>query len=114
MGPRIVSDMSIASRGNILGEAFDGLGRWSVAVPPFLIIGFLAALFFLTGAGQERLQRASELLQKSALREHVIDDLQIAVSPTVTTQRSFLLTGDQKYLKSYGKYSEDVEPGLEH
>ena len=23
------------------------------------------------------------------------------------------MTGNQKYLKSYGKYSEDVEPGLE-
>ena len=40
------------SRVNILGEALDGLGRWYVAVPPFLIISFLAALFFLTGAGQ--------------------------------------------------------------
>jgi signal transduction histidine kinase len=105
--------MSMASRVNILGEALDGLGRWYVAVPPFLIIGFLAALFFLTGAGQERLQEASERLQRSALREHAIDDLQIAVTRAVTTQRSFLLTGDQNYLKSYGKYSEDVEPGLE-
>src|ERR1700691_373438 len=101
------------SRVNILGEALDGLGRWYVAVPPFLIIGFLAALFFLTGAGQERLQEASERLQRSALREHAIDDLQITVSRAVTTQRSFLLTGDQRYLKSYGKYAGDVEPGLE-
>src|SRR5580692_6482627 len=113
MRPRIVSDMSIASRVNILGEALDGLGRWYVAVPPFLIIGFLAALFFLTGAGQERLQRASELLQKSALREHVIDDLQIGVSRAVAAQRGFLLTGDQRYLKTYAGYAEDVGPRLE-
>jgi signal transduction histidine kinase len=105
--------MSMASRVNILGEALDGLGRWYVAVPPFLIIGFLAALFFLTGAGQERLQEASERLQRSALRQHVIDDLQIAVSRSVASQRSFLLTGDQRFLRSYGKYSEEVEPGLE-
>jgi len=98
---------------NILGEALDGLGRWYVAVPPFLIIGFLAALFFLTGAGQERLQEAGERLQKSALREHVIDELQISVTRAVTTQRSFLLTGDQKYLKGYDSNVADVEPRLE-
>jgi signal transduction histidine kinase len=105
--------MSIASRINILGEALDGLGRWYVALPPFLIIGFLAALFFLTGAGQERLQEASERLQKSALRQHAIDDLQMSVSRSVATQRAFLLTGDQKFLKSYEKVVADVEPRLE-
>src|ERR1700730_7011669 len=98
---------------NILGEALDGLGRWSAPVPPFLIIGFLAALFFLTGAGQERLQEASERLQKSALREHLIDQLQIGVSRSVAAQRSFLLTGDQKFLKNYDAYIADVEPRLE-
>ena len=98
---------------NILGEALDGLGRWYVAVPPFLIIGFLAALFFLTGAGQERLQAASERLQRSALREHLIDQLHIGVSRSVTAQRTFLLTGDQKFLKNYDAYVADVEPRLE-
>lgn len=98
---------------NILGEALDGLGRWYVAVPPFLIIGFLAALFFLTGAGQARLQEASERLQKAALREHVIDDLQIGVTRAVASQRGFLLTGDQKFFNSYGKTVADVEPQLE-
>src|SRR5260370_21487678 len=101
------------NRVNILGEALDGLGRWYVAVPPFLIIGFLAALFFLTGAGQERLQEASERLQKSALREHLIDQLQIGVSRSVTAQRTFLLTGDQKFLKNDDAYVADVEPRLE-
>jgi signal transduction histidine kinase len=98
---------------NILGEALDGLGRWYVAVPPFLIIGFLAALFFLTGAGQERLQEAGERLQKSALREHVIDELQISVARAIATQRGFLLTGDQKYSKGYDRNVADVEPRLE-
>jgi signal transduction histidine kinase len=100
-------------RVKILGEALDGLGRWYVAVPPFLIISFLAALFFLTGAGQERLQEASERLQKSALREHLIDQLQIGVSRSVAAQRGFLLAGDQKYLKSYDRSVADVEPRLE-
>src|SRR5580704_9929606 len=101
------------SRVNILGEALEGLGRWYVAVPPFLIIGFLAALFFLTGAGQARLQEASERLQRSALREHFIDQLQIGVSRSVAAQRTFLLTGDQKLLKNYDAYVADVEPRLE-
>jgi signal transduction histidine kinase len=100
-------------RVNILDEALDGLGRWYVAVPPVLIIGFLAALFFLTGAGQERLQAASEQLQKSALREHCIDQLQIGVTRSVAAQRTFLLTGDQKFLKNYETYVADVEPRLE-
>jgi len=47
------------NRVNILGEALDGLGRWYVAVPPFLIVGFLVALFFLVGASQTRLPRAN-------------------------------------------------------
>jgi signal transduction histidine kinase len=101
------------NRVNILGEALDGLGRWYVAVPPFLIIGFLAALFFLTSAGQGRLQEAGGRLQKSALREHVIDELQIGVSRAVATQRGYLLTGDQKFFKTYDTYAADVEPRLE-
>jgi signal transduction histidine kinase len=100
-------------RVNILDEALEGLGRWYVAVPPFLIIGFLAALFFLTGAGQERLQEVSEQLQKSALREHYIDQLQIGVARSVAAQRGFLLTGDQKFLKNYDMYVADVEPRLQ-
>ena len=68
------------SRVNILGEALDGLGRWYVAVPPFLIIGFLAALFFLTGAGQARLQEASERLRDSTTRELAIEGLAAAVA----------------------------------
>ncbi len=105
--------MGIANRADILGEALDGLGRWYVAVPPFLIIGFLAALFFLTGAGQARLQEAGDRLQTSALREHAIDELQIGVSRAVSTQRGFLLTGEQKYLRAYAKYIAEVEPRLE-
>src|SRR5580700_11314198 len=97
-------------RVNILGEALDGLGRWYVAVPPFLIVGFLAALFFLTGAGQERLQEASERLQKSATREHVIEQLQNSLSRSVGALRSFLLTSDQKYLAGYNRAMAEVEP----
>jgi signal transduction histidine kinase len=102
------------SRVNILGEALDGLGRWYVAVPPFLIIGFLAALFFLTGAGQERLQEASARLQRSALRTQAIDELQNTVVRSIASQRGFLLTGDPHYLGIYSRHVADVEPQLEN
>ncbi len=102
------------TRANILGEALDGLGRWYVAVPPFLIIGFLAVLFFLTGAGQERLQQASGQLQNTALRELALDELQTAIARSVAIQRSYLLTGEQKYLKSYEKVVAEIEPRLEN
>jgi signal transduction histidine kinase len=102
------------SRVNILGEALDGLGRWYVAVPPFMIVTFLAALFFLTGAGQERLQEAGERLQKSATREQVIDQLQNSLARSVGSLRSFLLTSDQKYLGVYEKTVANVVPRLEN
>src|ERR1700733_9421026 len=105
--------MSMASRVNILGEALDGLGRWYMAVPPFLIIGFLAALFFLTGAGQERLQEASGRLQLSANRVHAIDELQTSLARAVAVQRVYLLTAEPRYLKSYDQIVAGVEPGLE-
>ena len=98
---------------NIFGDALDGLGRWYVAVPPVLIMGFLAALFFLTGAGQQRLQNASDRLQKSAAREHVIDQLQNCISRSVGAERSYLLTGDQRYLDAYYKATGEVEPRLQ-
>src|SRR3984957_9468154 len=100
-------------RVNILGEALDGLGRWYVAVPPFLIITFLAALFFLTGTGQERLQQASERLQRSATREQAIDQLQNSLTRSVGSLRSFLLTGDHKYHSAYDTSVATVVPWLE-
>ena len=100
-------------RVDILGEALEGLGRWYVAVPPFLIIGFLAALFFLTGAGQQRLQQASGRLQQTADRQLAIDELQSSIARSVGSQRGYLLTGDEKFLKNYDRYVADVEPRLE-
>jgi signal transduction histidine kinase len=98
---------------NFLSEALDGLGRWYVAIPPFLIISFLAALFFVTGEGQQRLQEAGERLQKSAAREHGIDELQSSLARSVAAQRTFLLTEEPRYLESYNLAVEGVEPRLE-
>jgi signal transduction histidine kinase len=101
------------NRVNLLNEALDGLGRWYVAVPPFLIVCFLAALFFVMGEGQERLQEAGERLQRSAAREHGVDVLQGSLARTVASQRGFLLTGDKRYLESYNRVTAEIEPRLE-
>ena len=101
-------------RVNFLNDALDGLGRWYVAIPPFLIISFLAALFFVTGEGQARLREAGERLQKSAAREHSIDELQNALSRSVAAQRAFLLTGDSRYIQAYDRVVAEVEPSLEN
>lgn len=101
------------TRVKILSAALEGLGRWYVAVPPFVIVAFVAALFFVTGAGQTRLQEASERLQQSAAREHAIDQLQDSISRTVGSQRSFLLTNDKYFQERYTTSRALIEPRLE-
>ena len=101
------------NRVNILGEALDGLGRWYVAVPPFLIVGFLVALFFLVGASQSRLQHGSERLQVSAARERAIDDLEGVINKAQSGLRGYLLTDDKTYLQPYTEALADIEPRLE-
>ncbi len=100
-------------RVKILGEALDGLGRWYVAVPPFLIIGFLVALFFLTGTGQTRLQEAGARLQNSAARQLAVEEVHSSIARAVAAQRAFLLTGDQKFAVQYDKIAASVAPRLE-
>jgi CHASE3 domain sensor protein len=96
-----------------LSDALDGLGRWYVAIPPFLIISFLAALFFVTGEGQARLREAGDRLEKSAAREHSIDELQTSLAGCVAAEDAFLLTGDQRYIKTYHRVLAEIEPRLD-
>ena len=98
---------------NLFSEALDELGRWYLAIPPFLIVSFLAALLLATGEGQARLQEAGNRLQKSAAREQTIDDLQNSLARSVAAERGFQLTGDQKYIQSYRQAVAEVEPRLE-
>jgi signal transduction histidine kinase len=98
---------------NILGEALDGLGRWYVAVPPFLIVFFLTALFFLTGAGQSRLQEASERLQMSTERGRAIGEVEGALYKAQSGQRGYLLTGDPQYLAPYKEALAEIDARLE-
>jgi signal transduction histidine kinase len=69
-------------------------------------------MFFVTGAGQARLQEAGERLQRTAAREHSIDQLQESLSRTVGAQRSYLLTSDPQYLDRYQKNLAQFEPRL--
>ena len=64
---------------------------------PFLIVGFLAALF-LTGAGQRQLQGGGRL-QESAVRELTIDERNRR-SPDQSAPARFLLTGIEKFLRT--------------
>jgi len=98
---------------NVFSSALDGLGRWYVAIPPILIVMFLAALMLVTGAGQTRLREAGERLEDSSARQLRIDELERALIQSVNAQRSFLLTGDNGYLNRYEKYRADIEPRLE-
>jgi signal transduction histidine kinase len=83
-------------------------------MPPFIIVLFLLGLFFITGAGQERLREAGDRLQHSAAREHSIDELQVSVSRAVASLRGYLLTGDNQYLARYDTARGEIEPRLEN
>jgi signal transduction histidine kinase len=107
------SFVNTMKRVNFFNEALDGLGRWYVAIPPFLIISFLLAIFVVTGAGQARLQEAGERLQKSSARAQVVEQLQNSLARSVAAQRGLLLTGDTKYVTPYESAVAEVEPELE-
>jgi signal transduction histidine kinase len=101
------------NRVNILGEALDGLERWYVAVPPFIIVGFLVVLFFVTGAGQSRLQEAGERIHVSTSRQLAIDELETVLDKAQSGLRGYLLTNDKAYLKPYDEAAAQMEPSLE-
>jgi hypothetical protein len=48
----------------ILGEELGDMGRWYIALPPILLIGFLIGLFFTATAGQSRLNLANERVHR--------------------------------------------------
>jgi len=58
----------------IFGEELGKIGRWYIAVPPVLLIGFLVGLFFLAAAGQSRLNSADERVHDSQLRQQALSE----------------------------------------
>ncbi len=78
----------------ILGEELGKIGRWYIAVPPLLLIGFLVGLFFLAAAGQSRLNAADERVHDSQLRQQALSEFIALLSDAESGQRGLLLTGE--------------------
>lgn len=85
----------------ILGEDLGGMGRWYLALPPVLLIGFLVGLFFLAAAGQTRLNMANERAHRSQLREQALNEFAGLMTDVESAQRGYLLTGESAYLTPY-------------
>jgi signal transduction histidine kinase len=97
----------------ILGEELGGIGRWYIALPPILLVGFLVGLFFLAAAGQSRLNLANERLHSSQLREQALSEFAGLMTDAESAQRGYLLTGEGAYLRPYAAAVSKVRSSLE-
>ena len=85
----------------ILGEELGEVGRWYIALPPILLVGFLIGLFFLAAAGQSRLNMTNERVHRSQLREQALNEFAGLITDAESAQRGYLLTGETGYLAPY-------------
>jgi signal transduction histidine kinase len=97
----------------ILGEELGERGRWYLAIPPLLLIGFLVGLFFLAAAGQSRLNGANERIHDSQLRQEALSEFSALITDAESGQRGYLLTGEAAYLRPYTEAVGKVEGALE-
>jgi signal transduction histidine kinase len=97
----------------ILGEELGKIGRWYIAAPPLLLIGFLIGLFFLAAAGQSRLNSADERVHDSQLRQQALSEFIALLSDAESGQRGYLLTGESSYLQPYTEAVANVEAALD-
>ena len=97
----------------ILGEELGELGRWYIAVPPLLLIGFLVGLFFLAAAGQSQLNAANERVHASQVRQQALSEFIALVADAESGQRGYLLTGESAYLQPYTEAVATVEAALD-
>jgi len=97
----------------ILGEELGELGRWYIALPPLLLIGFLVGLFFLAAAGQSRLNADNARVHDSELRQESLSEFMALITDAESGQRGYLLTGDSAYLQPYTDAKPKVEAALE-
>src|SRR5476649_208395 len=98
----------------ILGEELGESGRWYIALPPLLLIGFLIGLFFLAADGQSRLNRANERVHDSQLRQQALSEFSALMTDAESGQRGYLLTGESSYLQPYTEAVANVEHALDH
>lgn len=99
---------------NIFGEALAERGRWYIAIPPLLLIAFLAGLFFLASAGQMRLEKANERVRVSQVRQQALADYLALIRDAEASQRGYLLTGDPQYLVPYRTAAPKLDSALNH
>jgi signal transduction histidine kinase len=97
----------------VLGEDWGGFGRWYIALPPLLLIGFLVGLFFLAVAGQSRLNATNQRIHDSQLRQQALSEFMALITDAETGERGYLLTGESEYLKPYTEAVGEVEAALE-
>ena len=97
----------------ILGEELGEIGRWYIAVPPLLLIGFLVGLFFVAAAGQSRLNSADERIHDSQLRQQAVSEFFALLTDAESGQRGYLLTGESSYLQPYTEAVANVEAALD-
>lgn len=96
-----------------LGEELGEIGRWYLALPPILVIGFLIGLFFLAAAGQTRLNMTNERAHSSQLREQALNEFAGLITDAESAQRGFLLTGESAYLAPYADAVTQVGQALD-
>src|ERR1700719_2144111 len=109
-------DLKVDARGHhmkILGEELGDIGRWYIALPPLLLIGFLVGLFFLAAAGQSRLNAANERVHESQLRQQALSEFIALITDAESGQRGYLLTGESSYLQPYTEAVTKVEAALD-
>src|SRR6202161_1966661 len=95
----------------ILGEELGDIGRWYIALPPLLLIGFLVGLFFLAAAGQSRLNAANERVPTSQLRQQALSEFIALLTDAESGQRGYLLTGESSYLQPFTEAGATVGGG---
>src|SRR5665213_734905 len=97
----------------IFGEELGKIGRWYLALPPLLLIGFLIGLFFLAAAGQTRLNMTNERAHRSQLREQALNEYAGLITDAESAQRGYLLTGESAYLAPYAAAVTKVGQALD-
>lgn len=97
----------------IFGEEMGDIGRWYIALPPLLMIGFLVGLFFVAAAGQSRLNADDERIHESQLRQQALSEFITLLTDAESGQRGYFLTGQSSYLEPYTEAVAKVEAALD-
>jgi signal transduction histidine kinase len=98
---------------HFFGDGIGKLGRWYIALPPLLLLGFLIGMFLIAIAGQARLSAATDRVRDSHAREQALSEYVALISGAETEQRGYLLTAENAYLAPYEAAVTGIEPALE-